>query len=147
MRRTAARFPGTTFVLDEYQLADLAQRLGGRLPGGSRVVRFNYAAGRGNDALARLLARLVSHRELAWPPGCGRVTPAPDAAADAPPDDLDAELGDLVLEQKKDGRIRFQHPPGGHDDRATALALAAWAEANVPSGGDFFHVGPPPWRS
>ena len=115
MARIAAAFPAVTFVLDDYQMLGTIQKLAGRV----RIVRFPFAAGRGNHELALTLRRLIVHRQLCWYPGCGA---RPDDAADT----LESELAALLLRTNESGRVRFDHPPAGHDDRAFALAAAAW---------------------
>ena len=113
--RIAAAFPAVTFVIDEHQLVGTMQRFGARY----RFIRFPFAAGKGNHDLALTLRRLIVHRQLAWYAGCG-------ALPDDPTDNLETELASLVLRHSPSGRLRFDHPTGGHDDRAFALAAAAW---------------------
>ena len=136
VRDCAAKYPGVRVVVDEYQLAGLAQRLAGRV----RIERFAFAAGRGNDDLARSLRAAVLEGRLAFRPGAGAVGSRPGVTsessdADGAPDDLAAELRALELKERPGGRVRFDHPPGGHDDRAFALALAVWALADDRPGG------------
>ena len=152
VNRVAAAYPGVRVVVDEYQLAGLAQRLAGRV----RIERFAFAAGRGNDDLARSLRGAVLEARLAFRPGTGILTPAPGShpgdnreSPPAPydgdgPDDLAAELRALELVERPGGRVRFDHPPGGHDDRVFALALAVWALADDgPAGPEPLHITGP----
>ena len=137
----AAKYPGVRVVLDEYQLAGLAQRLAGRV----RVERFAFAAGRGNDDLARALRAAVYAGRLAFRPGTGAIAGGGSQTGDTPEtNDLAAELRALELVERPGGRVRFDHPPGGHDDRAFALSLAVWALADDrPAGPEPLHVTPP----
>ncbi len=130
--RTAAAFPHITFVIDEHQLVGTLQRFASR----HQLVRFPFAGGKGNHELAIALRRLIVHRQLAWYAGCGRRPDVPD-------DDLEAELASLVLKQSETGRLRFDHPPGGHDDRAFVLAAAAWHATELASGPDLWRVTAP----
>lgn len=130
--RIAAGFPRVTFVVDEHQLLGTVQRLERR----HRLVRFPFAGGKGNHELALLLRRLVVHRQLAWYPDCG-------ARPDAPADTLETELASLVLKESESGRLRFDHPPSGHDDRAFALAAAAWFATTSSTGSTTFKITPP----
>ncbi len=130
--RTATAFPATTFVIDEHQLVGAMQRFGSRY----RFIRFPFAGGKGNHDLAMTLRRLIVNRQLAWYVGCG-------ASPDDPADDLETELASLVLRQATSGRVRFDHPSGGHDDRAFALGAAAWQAMSQPTSGDHWKVTPP----
>ncbi len=130
--RTATAFPAVTFVIDEHQLVGTMQRFSSRY----RFIRFPFAGGKGNHELALTLRRLIVHRQIAWYAGCG-------SRPDDPADDLERELASLVLKQSASGRVRFDHPSGGHDDRAFALAAAAWQATSQPAGADTFMVTSP----
>lgn len=127
--RTATAFPAVTFVIDEHQLVGTMQRFGRR----HHFIRFPFAGGKGNHELALTLRRLIVHRQLAWYAGCG-------ARPDDPADDLETELASLVLRQSSSGRVRFDHPSGGHDDRAFALAAAAWQATSQSATADLWQV-------
>ncbi|MDZ4685730.1 MAG: terminase large subunit, partial [Planctomycetaceae bacterium] len=116
LHEIAANFPGVRFVLDEYQLLGVIQRLSGRLS----IEPFDFAAGRGNHALAMTLRNLIVHRHVRWYPGCGQL---PDTATR---DDLETELASLVLRNLSATRVRIDHrrEAGRHDDRAFALGAA-----------------------
>lgn len=130
--RTAAAFANITFVVDEYQLLGTVQRLEKRY----RLLRFPFAGGKGNHELALLLRRLIVHRRLGWYAGCA-IRP------DDPTDDLETELASLIVKQSDTGRLRFDHPPGGHDDRAFALAAAAWQALTGAPGPSLWQVTSP----
>ena len=135
-------YPGVRVVVDEYQLAGLAQRLAGR----ADVERFAFAGGRGNDDLARSLRAAVYAGRLAFRPGCGAVGSQSGVTRETTPDadDLAAELRSLELVERPGGRVRFDHPPGGHDDRAFAVSLAVWALADDrPAGAEVLLVSSP----
>jgi hypothetical protein len=112
----AAKFPQTRFVLDEYQLLGVIQRLEHRLP----IKRFDFGVGQGNHALAMTLRNLILHREVRWYPGCGQLPGMLDR------DDLETELASLLLRNVSTMRVRIDHrrEPGRHDDRAFALGVA-----------------------
>ena len=114
--RMADAFPGLRLVVDEHQLLGTVQRMAGRLP----IERFAFAGGLGNDALARNLRSMVLARDVRWYAGCGSL--GENAAGER--DDLERELCDLLVVERSRGRLRFDHPPGRHDDRAFALAVA-----------------------
>ena len=129
--RQAAAFPGLRVTVDEHQLVGVVQRLEGRLP----VERFAFAGGGGNHRLALCLRRLIAERAVAWPAGCGAVEDLPGVR-----DDLETELSALVLRQSAGGRVRFDHPAGGHDDRAFVLAAACLSLLERGEG-DWMSVG------
>ena len=141
VREVAAAYPGVRVVVDEYQLAGLAQRLAGR----ARVERFAFAGGRGNDDLARALRAAVVEGRLAFRPGAGAVESHTGDTAETTTarDDLAAELRALELVERPNGRVRFDHPAGGHDDRAFAVSLAVWALGEGPAGADDLLVSAP----
>jgi hypothetical protein len=114
--QVAAGFGSVRFVLDEYQLLSIIQRESSRLD----IQRFDFGAGRGNHALALTLRNLIVHRRVRWYAGCGQL---PESATR---DDLETELGSLILRQISGGRVRIDHrrDPGCHDDRAFALGAA-----------------------
>jgi len=133
---TAAEFPRIRFVLDEYQLLGVLQRLSARYA----LQRFDFAAGRGNHALAVMLRNLIVHRQVRWYPGCGQIITI------AARDDLETELAALVLRTTSGGRIRIDHrrQSGCHDDRSFALGAAClellreqptqeWFEVSLPT--------------
>ena len=145
VNEVARLYPGVRVVADDYQLAGLAQRLAGRVT----IERFAFAGGKGNDDLARSLRRAVLGGRLAFRPGVGTVSPGSlpgdtTGDGDGERDDLAAELRALELVERPGGRVRFDHPPGGHDDRAFALSLAVWALGEEPAAPpDALHISGP----
>jgi hypothetical protein len=117
MQQVAGAFGQVTFVLDEYMLVSVIQRLESRYA----VHRFDFSAGRGNHALAANLRSLILGRRIRWYAGCGRI--------DAPwgRDDLETELASVVVRETAAGRWRIDHLPDAahHDDRVFALGAAA----------------------
>jgi hypothetical protein len=109
-------FHRVTFILDEYQMVGTIQRYESQYD----VLRFNFAAGQGNHALAIALRRVILQRQIAWYPGCGQIEKV-DVR-----DDLETELASLLLKQQPSGRCRIDHLPDGlhHDDRSFALGAA-----------------------
>ncbi|MBI1347268.1 terminase [bacterium] len=138
----AAHFPRVRFVLDEYQLLGVIQRLSAKY----RLQRFDFAAGRGNHALALTLRNLIVHQQVRWYPGCGQLANSPTC------DDLETELAALVLRTNSGGRVRIDHrrQPCCHDDRAFALGAACleltresatnhdWFEVTMPTAAGEF---------
>ncbi|MBX3442902.1 MAG: terminase [Planctomyces sp.] len=137
MRDMAARFPGIRFVIDEYQLAGTAQRLGGQ----HDVQRFAFSAGRGNCELASVLRQLILSRRVRWPPGCGTI---PGEEGRVPPDDLEAELASLIVREQA-GRFRFLNRGDGrhHDDRSFALGVACLELLKSDGDAPRFEITPP----
>jgi hypothetical protein len=131
----AARFGSVRFVLDEYQLLSVIQRLEGR----HEIERFDFAGGRGNHALAMTLRNLIVHGQVAWYPGCGQL---PDTDTR---DDLETELGSLILRNVSGVRVRIDHrrEAGCHDDRAFALGAACLAAIQEAGGPEAFAITPP----
>ena len=141
IERTAAGFPGITFVVDEYQLLGTIQKLEHRFD----LRRFEFKAGQGNHALALTLRRLIVEREVAWYAGCGAVssTEGPGAVERTGPVDLEEELATLQLRQSASGRLRIDHVADGvhHDDRGFALGAALVMGVREAGGGEWMVVG------
>ena len=126
----ASRFPSIRFVIDEYQMLSLIQKLETNYS----IKRFQFLGGKGNHGLAITLRQLILHRKVAWYPGCGEYSTEPDslwsvdplAAQWAERDDLSTELSSLLLRQSSSGRVRIDHKSDGihHDDRSFALGAA-----------------------
>lgn len=133
--RVARSFRSIRFVLDEYQLLAVIQRCSPR----HDIRRFDFAAGRGNHALALTLRNLIVHQQVRWYPGCGQL---PDTDYR---DDLATELASLLLKTSTGGRVRIDHfrDAGYHDDRAFALGAACLEAVQSDPGADWFTVTPP----
>lgn len=129
-------FGDVTFVLDEYQLLSVIQRLDGRYA----IHRFEFRGGLGNYALASNLRRLILERQVRWYRGCGAIE-APWGR-----DDLETELASVVVRETRGGRWRIDHlrDSSHHDDRVFALGAAclffvqhqpamAWMEISPPA--------------
>lgn len=131
----AKAFPHIRFVLDEFQLVGVIQKLSSIYP----MEKFDFAAGRGNHALALTLRNLIVHRQLIWYPGCGQLQDVDS------PDDLVTELASLVLRTKIGGRLRIDHrrDTGCHDDRAFALGAACLTAIRNTPGPELLDVTPP----
>ncbi len=132
--RMARSFPGIRFMIDEYQLVGVIQRLEHRLP----IERFAFGAGKGNHELAMLLRQMILERRVAWYPDCGALTDSQLAGRD----DLETELAALILRQSAAGRIRIDHLSDGihHDDRSFALGAALLAAMKLEPSGDWMIV-------
>lgn len=135
LAHSAAAFPQIHFVLDEYQLLGVIQRAQGRYS----VSRFDFAGGRGNHALAMTLRNLILQRQLRWSPGCGQLPGLAER------DDLETELGALIVRQMGSGRLRIDHrrTAGAHDDRAFALGAACLAALRSGDGQDWLEIDDP----
>jgi phage terminase large subunit-like protein len=117
---TSERYNRAHVVLDPWQAAGLAQRLlargvgradwsGERRPGGwGQVEEFTFSV-QSVGRLAATLLLLIRNRALALPDD----------------EQLLDELANLRLRETSPGVLRVDHDPGRHDDRATALMLAA----------------------
>ena len=105
LAEAAARFNGAEVVFDPWQSVGLMQRLQGR---GLRCSEFSFSA----QSVGRLAASLFNALRD------GRLGLPNDA-------DLLDELAHVQLRETSPGVFRLDHPPGRHDDRAIALALAA----------------------
>ncbi len=99
---------------DPWQGLDLAQRLRAR---GIRVDEFNFTAASKQRLAASMLSTINSGNLLLY-----------DAEG------LKDELMALRLVQTTSGAWAFDHQRGGHDDRATALALLVVAALERPGG-------------
>lgn len=143
IERTAAAFAPIEFILDEYQLIGTIQELASKYA----LTRFDFAGGKGNQALATTLRRLIVERQVRWYSGCGQVESVER-------DDLETELASLVVRMLPGGRMRIDHrrESGCHDDRAFALGAAClhllrddrldsapeWLAIDDSPGGEFF---------
>lgn len=151
LQEIAARFHDVTFVLDAWQLLSLIQKFDQRFV----MHRFDFAAGKGNHALALTLRRLIVHRQIAWYPGCGRIdcglTNGTRESAFRNPqsamqrDDLETELASLLLRQSASGYCRITHHNDGrhHDDRAFALGAACLFALQNQGAEDWMQITPP----
>lgn len=138
IHRIARDFGNVRFVVDEYQLVGVIQRL----ERSYRMERFRFASGTGNHELATTLHRLIVEKQVVWYPGCGAVAGnAADPRGTA--DDLETELAALVTKESR-GRIRFDHVPGKHDDRSFTLGAACVTALKEEGGGDFLEIQEPP---
>lgn len=135
MTETAEKFGAVRFVVDEFQLVSVIQRLGDD----HAIERFDFASGRGHHALALALRNLIVHRRVAWYPGCGQLGDSAER------DDLETELASLVLRNVADVRVRIDHrrEPGCHDDRAFALGAACLAALRATGDEALFAITPP----
>ena len=131
----AANFGCVRFVLDEYQLLGVIQRLSMW----HEVEKFDFAGTKGHHSLAMALRNLIVHRGVTWYPGCGQL---PDSSSR---DDLETELASLVLRNVTGGRMRIDHrrEAGSHDDRAFALGAACLAALQESGGPDTLAITPP----
>lgn len=112
-------------IFDNHQAEFLTQRLE-KL--GLAVTRYSFQ-GWGHTHLADNLRTLVRDGKIAWYPDAGLLR-LPDGTSE----DLTTELAQLVtVEQSASGMYRVDHRPGGHDDRYTSLALAAYAVVKLPA--------------
>jgi len=151
VRRISEEFHNVTFVVDEWQLLGMIQRLGSRYP----IRRFEFAGQKGNHALAMTLRRLIVHRQIRWYPGCGKIDTEGTGFGNAdgessPPDQstadtLETELAALLLQQSPTGYCRINHRSDGrhHDDRAFALGAACLHALRERGTQDWMHIAPP----
>jgi phage terminase large subunit-like protein len=100
-------------VADPWQFLSMAQRL---RAGGMRVEEFTFSA-QSVGRLALTLHRLLREHLIALP--------------DDP--ELLEELANVRLRETSPGNYRLDHDPGQHDDRAIALALAAYHLVEAPN--------------
>ncbi|QDT67052.1 terminase large subunit domain-containing protein [Calycomorphotria hydatis] len=135
IERIANDFGAVSFVLDDYQLAGVYQKLSPRY----QLSRFDFAGGQGNHTLALMLRSMILNRQIKWYPGCGQH---PDKSER---DDLATELASLLLKQRANGRVRIDHKHGLHDDRCFALGAAVMLamQQDVPTERDTLEVHSP----
>ena len=107
------QFNGAKLVLDPWQAVSTAQRL---RAAGVSVKEFTFSAS-SNAKLALTLHRLLRDRNLALPDD----------------EELLAELANVRLRETSPGVYRLDHDEGAHDDRAVALALAAYELTRTPA--------------
>jgi hypothetical protein len=137
IHRIAQDFGNVRFVVDEYQLVGVVQRLERVY----RIERFQFASGAGNHELATTLHRLIVEKQVVWYPGCGAID-ARGAGRSGQVDDLETELASLITKETR-GRIRFDHIPGKHDDRSFALGVACVTALKETGGMDFLEISEP----
>lgn len=128
-------FAPISFVIDDYQLIGVIQRLSPWWD----LRRVQFQGGRANHLAAMVLRRLILQREIVWYPGCGHL--------DVPwgRDDLETELASLIWRQNASGRYRFDHHRDSrhHDDRAFALAMACLELQEEEGGSEWLEVNDP----
>lgn len=111
------------FVVDQYQLLYLIQKLGGE---GFNIEPFDFGAGVGNWEMSLILRQLILHQKVKWYEGCGTIY-NPDGTPFKPEDgrdDLSTELGNLTVKKMYNGsKWRIDHTDNAHDDRAIALGM------------------------
>jgi phage terminase large subunit-like protein len=108
----ARRYNGARVHLDPWQAVGLGQRLSRR---GVRVDEYTFSA-QSVGRLASTLFRLLRDRHVALPDD----------------EELLDELANVRLRETSPGVLRMEHDPDKHDDRAIALALAAFALVERP---------------
>jgi phage terminase large subunit-like protein len=108
----ARRYNGARVHLDPWQAVGLGQRLARR---GVRVDEYTFSA-QSVGRLASTLFRLLRDRHVALPDD----------------EELLDELANVRLRETSPGVLRMEHDPDKHDDRAIALALAAFALVERP---------------
>lgn len=118
MHRAARNFAGIEFVIDDWQLLALCQRLSAQY----LIERIAFHSGHTNQVLAQHLRQQVLTRQIAWHPECGRV-PRDDGVEDT----LETELSQLVTRQTAAGFYRFESRSDGrsHDDRSFVVGMAS----------------------
>ena len=107
------QFNRARLVLDPWQAVSTAQRL---RAAGVSVKEFTFSAS-SNAELALTLYRLLRERNLALPDD----------------KELLAELANVRLRETSPSVYRLDHDEGQHDDRAVALALAAFDLTQAPA--------------
>ncbi len=146
MRDINQRFGGKAgnveFVVDKHQMLGIMQRL---INEGFWVEEFEFKSGIGNYEIGLILRQLILHKRIKWYPGCGEIL-TEDGEMYLPDnrDDLVTELAALEKKNLSGGaRWRFDHAPGGHDDRAFAVG-ALCRHIIIGSGGiDDWSITPP----
>lgn len=103
---SARAYNRASVVFDPWQAVHLAQRLRSR---GIRIVEFTFSA-QSVGRLASTLHQLLRSRTISLPDD----------------EELLEELANVRLVERTPGVHRIEHDPDKHDDRAVALALAAW---------------------
>lgn len=112
------------YVFDKHQMAHCCQVL---RTAGKYVEEFEFRSGIGNHQASILLQQYLMEGRIKWYDGCG-VMYDEDGNVWQPQgvrDDLETELCNLVIKQTTGSkRWRFDHPRGGHDDRAFTVAAS-----------------------
>ncbi len=136
---TVAAFRIRHAIFDNHQAEFLTQHLEKK---GLKVTRYSFQ-GWGHTQLAENLKGLVESGRIAWYPHAGMLR-NPDGTTE----DLNTELALLITEeQRANGMYRVNHTAGHHDDRYTAVALAALLTVRLPdkrSPSVFVFNGPQP---
>lgn len=123
-------FPNATVVLDLHQLLATAQKLERR---GVKVKRFEYRAGKGNAKMTANLRLLVKNQRLCFTADCGRLGD----------ETLATEMAGLITKRMVYGE-RFDHLANSHDDRVTAVGMAALQAVTDTAGPTAIVPTPPP---
>jgi len=106
------------------------------------IERFAYRGGLANYKMAEHVRTLVVNRELLWPPEIGSVRMT-DRAGREIDYTLADEFADLVTVDLPSG-YRWDHKANKHDDRATAVGMAAYYASQVDLSRPFAEKTPIP---
>lgn len=124
-----AAFNPAVFVLDPYQMEGTIQWMKKQ---GMPVEAWSPRAGAGNFLLAQTLRALVAEGRLTWYPGAGDLSATDKRTGREYTDTLAEELVGLRVRRMPYG-YRFDHDNQRHDDRATAITMAAVRSLDLPA--------------
>ena len=125
------KFGNCAFVFDTHQMEWLVQEFEGRWP----VFRFEYRGGINNMKMAEHVRTLVVNQKLLWPRDIGLVE-IENKAGRLVPYPLDQEFHDLKTKDMTYG-YRWDHDLNKHDDRATAVGMAAFFTSQIDMSAPF----------
>ena len=133
---------GVEFVVDKWQLLSIIQQLRDE---GFWIEEFEFKSGIGNYEIGLILRQLILQNRIEWYPGCGEIlTPEGELWVAGERNDLCTELAALQRQDLAGGsRWRFQHPPGGHDDRAFGVGVIARQIVMNDGGMEGWSITPP----
>lgn len=113
-----ATYPYCIFVMDEYQMEAVIQKLRSE---GATVIRFEPRGGKSNYEMAEALRDHIINRRISWRPGTGDLVVAGGDSLSRV-ETLADELSRLVVKPTPYG-YRFDHTLAFHDDRACSIGM------------------------
>jgi hypothetical protein len=132
---TQAAYNRPAWVFDEHQMLQIIQEFEGRW----QLTRFNYRGGINNFKMAEFVRTSVINQVLLWPENAGVVELMGDSGR-VEPYSLADEFHDLITVDMPYG-YRWDHKANKHDDRATAVGMAAWLLAQTDPSQPFAEPG------
>lgn len=130
-----AKFNRPAWIFDKHQTLQIIQEFEGRW----QLTRCDYRGGKTNFEMAQFVLTGVVNQNLLWPEDAG-VVMVEDETGTLVRYTLADEFHDLITVDMPYG-YRWDHKSNKHDDRATAVGMAAWLLAQTDPSQPFAEPG------